>query len=163
MSIGAAARQLVRVEGIHMNIVDNFEKAISSIGIGLRELRFADQISLFLLEQSSKIWPGKRFIGSTEVLESLFGKLKFMEREQTAFGFTSLVLAASACVGPTDDKTVEESIKTINVSEIDKWAEKEIGGSIQSQRRTIRKIVKDLIVKMERKVSGFSEREAVGF
>jgi hypothetical protein len=41
---------------------------------------------------------GDHFLGSTEVLESLFGKLKFMEQEQTAFGFTSLVLAATGQV-----------------------------------------------------------------
>ncbi len=163
VSIGATARQLVRIEGIHMNIVDNFEQALSSIAIGFRELKFADQISVFLLGQSSGMKPGECFIGSTEVLESLFGKLKFMEREQTAFGFTSLVLAAIACVGPTDEKTVEEAIKSISLSEIDEWTEKEIGRSVQSQRRTISKIVKDLTAKMRQKASGVIGGEAVGF
>src|SRR5208282_4472588 len=103
--IGAKARDLVRIEGIHINIVDRFEQSLAGIAMGFEESRFADQISSFLSEQSRGVNPGERFIGSTEVLESLFGKLKYMEQEQRAFGFTSLVLAAIACVGPTDERT----------------------------------------------------------
>ena len=79
-----------------------------------RELQFADKISSFLLEQSKDMGFGECFIGSTEVLESLFGKIKYMEHEQTAFGFTSLVLAAIATVGLTDDQTIAKAIKSIN-------------------------------------------------
>jgi len=134
VSIGSAAREVIRVEGMHINTVDSFEQAISSLSIGLRELNFVDLISMFLLEQASRLKPGERLIGSTEVLESVFGKLKFMEREQTAFGFTSLVLAAIAGVGPTSEKTIEEAIGSIKLSEIEEWAEKELGKSVQSQR-----------------------------
>ena len=62
-----------------------------------------------------------------------------MEQEQTAFGFTSLVLAVMACVGPTDEKIIEEAIKTIKFSVMDKWVKKEIPKTIQSQRRSIKK------------------------
>lgn len=162
--MGAKARELVRTEGIHMDIADRFEEAICSIAMGPLELKFADQLSQFLLEQSKGVKPGERFIGSTEVLESLFGKLKAMEQEQTSFGFTSLVLAAMACVGPTDEKTVREAIETVKLSAIEEWAQKEIGKSIQSQRRSIGKLIKDLMAKkVEPKVSGVLEEEAVGF
>lgn len=50
--------------------------------------------------------PEECFIVSTEALESLFGKIKYMEREQRAFGFTSLLLAAIVAVGPIDEKTI---------------------------------------------------------
>jgi hypothetical protein len=162
--IGTKARELVRVEGIHMDIVDRFEEAICSIAMGRMELMFADQLTRFLLEQSKGTKPGERFIGSTEVLESLFGKLKAMEQEQTSFGFTSLVLAAMACVGPTDENTVKEAIETVKLSDIDEWAQKEIGKSIQSQRRSIGQLIKDLMTqKVAPKVSGILEGEAVGF
>lgn len=164
ISIGAQARQVVRLEGIHMDIVEHFEKAISSIPMGLLELQFADQLSQFLLEQSKRVKPGERFIGSTEVLESLFGKLKAMEQEQTSFGFTSLVLAAMACVGPIDEKTVGDAIRTVKLSDIEDWSQKEIGRSIQSQRRSIGMLIKGLInKKLTPKASGILEEAAVGF
>jgi hypothetical protein len=133
------------------------------MAISSRELKFVDEISLFLLEQSKELKHGECIIGSTEALESLFGKLKYMEQEQTAFGFTSLVLAAMACVGPTDEKTIEEAVRSIKFSEMDAWVEKEIPKSIQSQRRSIKKIIGILTKKVAPIPSGILEDEAVGF
>jgi hypothetical protein len=161
--IGVAARHVVRMEGIHMSIVDSFEEAISSVKMGVREQQFADQLTEFLLSQSKGIKSREYFIGSTEVLESLFGKIKYMEREQRAFGFTSLLLAAMAAVGPLDEKTIAEAMISVKLSDIDTWAAQEIGQSVQSQRRQIKKIVARLVakaVKVRQEVSGISERIA---
>lgn len=161
ISIGVAARYVVRMEGIHMNIVDSFEKAISSVKMGIKELKFADELVEFLLNQSRGIKFGECFIGSTEVLESLFGKIKYMEREQRAFGFTSLLLAAVASVGPLDEATVIEAVTSVKRSDIKAWTTKELGQSVQSQRRQIKKIVaglKNKVVKMGQEVSGIFER-----
>jgi len=163
ISIGVAARYVVRMEGIHMNIVDSFENAISTVKMGLRELQFADQLTESLLSLSKGVQFGEHFIGSTEVLESLFGKIKYMEREQRAFGFTSLLLAAMAAVGPLDEKTIANAMESVKRSDIDEWAAKEIGQSVQSQRRQIKKIVSSLtskVTKVSQEVSGISERVA---
>jgi hypothetical protein len=163
ISIGAIARDCVRKENIHMNIADSFEQAISSIKMGVRELAFAEQISLFLLEQSKNVRLGECFIGSTEILESLFGKIKYMEREQTTFGFTSLVLAAMAHVGSSDEQMIAKAIKEVKDSDVNQWSEKEIGGSVQSQRRKIRSRIRELTGEMERNLSGILEKKVVGF
>jgi hypothetical protein len=136
------------------------EAAISSVKMGIKELQFADEITEFLLNQSKGIKLGECFIGPTEVLESLFGKIKYMEREQRAFGFTSLLLAAMAAVGPLDEKTIAEAMRSVKVSQINEWGAKEIGQSVQSQRRQIKKIVAHLLAKVGQKVSWILERIA---
>lgn len=161
--IGKRARDLVRTEGIHTNVVDNFEQRLASIKMGFKESKFADKLSMFLVEQSKGIKPNERFIGSTEVLESFFGKLKYMEREQRAFGFTSLVLAAVACVGQTDKATIRAAITTVKLSDVANWTKKEIKKSLQSQRRSIRKIISELTIKAAQNLGGILEDEAVGF
>lgn len=113
-----------------MGIVDSFEQGIPSVKMGFRELQFADQISLFLMEQSKGMGFGDFSIGSTEVIESLFGKIKYMEREQRAYGFTSLILAAIASVGKTDDKLIEVAISSTKLSDIEEWAANEIGQGV---------------------------------
>ena len=157
ISIGGAARHVVRTENIHMNIVDSFEEAISSVKMGIKELQFADELTEFFLNQSKEVKQGECFIGSTEVLESLFGKIKYMEREQRAFGFTSLLLAAMAAVGPLDEKTIAEAMRSVKISHIEEWRAKEIGHGVQSQRRQIKKIVGGLLVKVGQKVSWILE------
>ena len=169
ISIGEAARHVVRIEGIHINIVDSFEQAISSVRMGAKELQFADHLSSFLLSQSKGVKFGEYFVGSSEILESLFGKIKYMEREQRAFGFTSLVFAAMAAVGQLDKKTVAQAMEFVKRSDIDEWAAKEIGQSVQSQRRQIKKIIGCLVVKkskrikMGQEISGILEDAAACF
>ena len=149
-----------------MNIADSFEQAIASVKMGARELQFADHLTGSLLSQSKGIKFGECFIGSSEILESLFGKIKYMEREQRAFGFTSLLLAAMAAVGPLDEKTVVNAMSSVQRSDIDEWAAKEIGQSVQSQRRQIKKIVASLVtkrfetIKLGQEISGILERAA---
>lgn len=147
ISIGVAARHVVRVEGIHTHIADSFEQAIAGVRMGVKELQFADHLTTSLLTLSKEVKFGERFIGSSEILESLFGKIKYMEREQRAFGFTSLLLAAMAAVGPFDEKIVAEAMEHVKRFDIDEWAAKEIGQSVQSQRRQIKKIVAGLVAK----------------
>jgi len=161
--IGEVARKCVRLENIHMGIVDSFEQGISSVKMGFRELQFADQISLFLMEQSKGMGFGDFSIGSTEVIESLFGKIKYMEREQRAYGFTSLILAALASVGKTDDRLIEAAISSTKLSDIEEWSVNEIGQSVQSQRRKIKKMVADTNNRMEQEFSGVIEVFAMGF
>lgn len=163
VSIGIKARDLVRVEDIHTHIVDAFEEAISSIKMGPKEMQFANEIVVFLLEQSKGITAGERFLGSTEVLESLFGKIKYMEHEQTAFGFTSLVLAAIAHVGSTSNETIAKAITSVKLSDVDRWSKNEIGKSVQSQRRQIKNIISQLRTEMGQELSGCLKEEAIGF
>lgn len=141
VSIGMVARNLVREEGIHMNIADSFEQSISKVNMSFRELQFANELVVFLLGQSKGIKPGERFVGSSEVLESLFGKVKYMEYEQTTFGFTSLVLAAIAHVGASDEKIIKQAITSVKLSDIDEWSARELGRTVQSQRRQMKKTI----------------------
>ncbi len=86
-----------------------------------------------------------------------------MEYEQTAFGFTSLVLAVVAHVGTTDDALIKEAITKVKLSNIDRWSEKEIGVSIQSQRLYAKKKIVKLKKKVGQESSGASLEKVMGF
>jgi len=162
VSIGWVARDLVREEGIHMNIADSFEQSIANIKMGFREQQFANELVTFLLAQSKEVKLGERFVGSSEVLESLFGKMKYMEYEQTAFGFTSLVLAAIAHVGSSDDEIIKHAITSVKLSDIDEWSVQKIGRSVQSQRRRMKKIIADLKKEVAQEFTGAQEKKVMG-
>ena len=160
VKIGKSARHIVRVEGIHSDIVDSFEKAIGHIKMGNKELQFADQISKSL-HGYSNIMPNECFLGSSELLETIFGKIKYIEQEQRAFGFTSIVLSAIASVGPLNTDIINEAMREVKRSYVDDWVEKNIGKSIQAGRREIKRLsikIRELKVRykfnMGQKVSG---------
>src|SRR5437867_9830459 len=51
---------------------------------------------------------GETLVGSTEVLESSFGKLKRLQGDASAAGFTGLVLALGALTGPRSEEHTSE-------------------------------------------------------
>ena len=99
--IARIASDWVRMEGTHPSIVDSFEQAIAHVKISFKGLQFADRLSMFLKEQTNGMKPGDCFIGSTEVIESLFGKIKYMEQSKQLLGsHRSYLLELLALVQP---------------------------------------------------------------
>ena len=82
---------------------------------------------------------GERFLATSEPIESFFGKFKALEGEQKAFGFTNLILASLAVVGPLEKSLVYSAMKTVKNSDIVNWQRNEIGKTIQQQRRLFRR------------------------
>lgn len=108
--------------------------------------------------------------GSSEIIESLFGKLKDLGKLDSTKGFTSLVLAAAACVGKTDEAVVVKAMENCRLSEIKRWTQKAIGKTVQSKRRCALKPINvseqifgrfDLIPKMDGVFREETERIAV--
>ena len=69
--------------------------------------RSTDRPSVLLRVRTIRLWypPGERLLGSTEILESLIGKGKRLEGQQSKGGFTKMVLSlAAATVAPTVER-----------------------------------------------------------
>ena len=153
VQLGQKARDTVRTEGMHSEIADRFTESIADVSLDARGLPFVDELLNFFSDQSRGMMKGDVYLGSTEVLESLFGKLKSMEQDQTAFGFTSLILAAVAQIGPSPVELIEAAIQAVTSADIKAWANTEIGHSVQSQRKKIRQAAAEIRQKMNQKVA----------
>jgi hypothetical protein len=89
----------------------------------------------FVSSESSKAGPGEIVPGTTEVLESCFGKLKVLGGEQSRSGFTGLVLSLGAMVADWTAGEVAEALERCRVKDVVYWCRKMIGVTVQSQRR----------------------------
>ena len=61
--------------------------------------------------KAKQLKPGERFPGSTGVLESCFGKLKEMEKQQARGGFTTLIIAFGAILANTTAKAIQAALQ----------------------------------------------------
>jgi hypothetical protein len=95
----------------------------------------AAQLVEFVEEQSSAAAPNEQLPASTEVLESCFGKLKYLEQEQSKSGFTGLVLSLGTIVGPLTLERVKDALERCRVKDVLNWCREKLGPSIQSQRQ----------------------------
>jgi hypothetical protein len=94
--IQVAVRQ-VRRQGIDRDSVAELRPKFDAMNLSLSGREAAEIMITFITDQA---WlarlGGERLIGSTEILESLFGELKTLERQQSESGLTGLMLAFGA-------------------------------------------------------------------
>jgi hypothetical protein len=86
-------------------------------------------------QQAAQARPGERLPGSTEALESCFGKLKQLEKEHNRSGFTGLLLALGAVVSRTTTEVVQAALECCPLKKVWRWCKQKLGQTVQSQRR----------------------------
>ena len=126
------ALDFVRRRGLYPGAGFDLAVALPAVAGPAGELR-EDLIS-FVRCESLKARPGERLPGTTEVLESCFGKLKALEDGQCKSGFTGLVLCLGAMVSDWTAEAIGEALERCRVRDVTEWRREMLGRSIQSQR-----------------------------
>jgi len=98
---------------------------------------FATQILSFIKEQQSFCNEDERLLHSSQLIESLFGKLKSLEKEQSKSSFTSLILSIGAVVSKTTSDVLKRALETVNINMINEWTKEKVGTTIQAQRKKL--------------------------
>jgi len=99
--------------------------------------RLATQILEFIKEQEKVCNENEVLLHSSQIIESLFGKLKFIEKEQSRSSFTSLILSVGAMVSKKTSDVIEKALESVNINMIYKWSKEVIGTTVQSQRNEL--------------------------
>jgi hypothetical protein len=107
-----------------------------------RAKRIREELICFLKEQSQKARPGERLLGSSEVLESAFGKLKYLEKQQSKSGFTVYLLSLAALVSKTTTDVVQKALESVSTKNVLEWFKDNVGQSVQSKRLKIKSFAK---------------------
>lgn len=77
----------------------------------------------------------ERLLGSSEIIESVLGKLKRLEHNQAKSGFTALVLSAAAAVSETTREVVQKAMETVPTKKVLEWTREHIEQSVQAKRK----------------------------
>jgi hypothetical protein len=97
--------------------------------------KLAKELILFVAKQARQTKPRERFPGSTEVLESCFGKLKQLEKQQARGGFTSLVVSFGALLAETTTTVVNAALKHSGTQKVMAWCKQHLGTTLFAQRK----------------------------
>lgn len=129
----------VRQCGIMENSAETLRRELEAMKLSASGREVADAMVAFVAEQASACWPdGKRMIGSTEILESIFGELKTLEGQQSESGLTGLMLAVGALTSTWSDEEIEKGLEATPWKAVEAWIAKHIGLTVQSQRAVAR-------------------------
>ena len=133
MDVIGRTLDFVRCRGLTASAGRELEATLPAASGSAGELR--EQLLGFVTDESSKVRQGERLPGTTEVLESCFGKLKVLEHGQSKSGFTGLVLSLGAMVSKWTAESTGEALERCRVRDVLDWCRNNLGQSVQSQRR----------------------------
>jgi hypothetical protein len=102
-----------------------------------RTQRLRQQLLTFVAQQGQKAHPNERLIGSSEVIESVFGKVKDLEGNYAHRGVTGLVLSAAAVVSTTTEEVIQRALETVPTKTVRQWLAEKLGTSFQAQRQML--------------------------
>ncbi len=175
VELASIARHIVRQKGIYQYIADDFaiefENASPEEGWDVATSKVGYQIYEFLKQQGEKIEKDRILIGSSEAIETFFGKYKSMQGNQTKAGFSGLVLAGLAHVGELDKSIVQAAIETVTHAQVNAWIAKYVGVTVHAKRckifrkpkRCIKLMLQKISTNMGHVLTGLISEEAVGF
>lgn len=133
--IGGIVRQKIRTEHLHNKTAKELEKVLQNLNVGERANQFSGSILDFVTDQTKDL--EQMALGSTEIIESSFGKMKQLMDEDTKDGFTPFVLSLAACMGKLDLGTIQAALRTCHKKQVKAWAAANVGETIYSQRRRL--------------------------
>lgn len=125
----------VRKEGVMANSELKLQNLLNGLTHTERTQKMRIQLLKFVAAEASKCQPNERLLGSSEVIESAFGKLKHLEQEQAKSGFTPLLLSLAAMLSSTTSLVVQRALETVPTRQIQLWSRENLGESLQSKRK----------------------------
>lgn len=95
----------------------------------------ATELVEFVTVQAHQTKPGERFPGSTEVLESCFGKMKELEKQHSRGGFTSLVVSFGAILADTTSHVIQTAMEHSGTADVYRWCKEHLGTTLFGKRK----------------------------
>jgi hypothetical protein len=127
--------EFVRTRGLSCSCQLTLSARLQTLPPEARDEVLAAELCEFVGAQSQAARPGERLVGSTEILESVFGKWKALERQESRNGITSLVLSLGSLVGQWPVARIKAALEATPVKHVVDWCHEHLPSSVQSQRR----------------------------
>jgi hypothetical protein len=124
----------VRANGHYRGSATDLKQELKPLTLTPRAKALSKELVTFVRQESRKAKKGERLPGSTEILESAFGKQKEIEGHQSKGGFTGLLLALPALLGTITADTVKAALEFAKTADVMLWIRDNLGQSHQSKR-----------------------------
>lgn len=135
LQVVVTTESYIRQRGLYQDIHLELEQRLQPLARTAQAQRVCTELVAFVAQEAAKARPNERLLGSSEIIESVLGKLKRLEQDQSKSGFTGLLLALCATVATTTTDVVHQALETVPTNVIMAWCRKNLGQSVQAKRR----------------------------
>jgi hypothetical protein len=137
LAVVGTTEHYVRHQGIHAKAAEELAAALPKPTTPAAK-RLRKALLAFVEEEAGLAQDNERLLGSSEVLESIIGKFKYVAGERGQHGLTGMVLSIGALVGKQTVATVETALTETPTREVWSWCRSHLGPTVQSVRGKIR-------------------------
>lgn len=128
----------VRLHGIRRDSVATLQERFRTMKLSQSGQDAANTMLTFVGLHATAIRSDEEtLVASTEVLESLFGDQKNMERQQANSGITGLILGLGALVSTWTQQDATEALDATPWKQVEAWIANQLGPTLQAQRRAL--------------------------
>lgn len=135
LQLTIATESFVRQRGLYHTAPLELTERLQHMAHTDRTKRVRAELIAFVAQESAKAHPGERLLGSSEVIESILGKLKRLEQSQAKSGFTGLLLSIGAMVSSTTSDVILKALESVPTKKALAWCEETLGRSVQAKRQ----------------------------
>jgi hypothetical protein len=135
LQIIEATESFVRKYGGYRGAYGALRAILTPLAQSARAKKVSHRLLAFVAEQSLQAKHHERLLGSSEVIESVCGKLKRLEQDQAKGGFTGLLLSIGAMVATTTAEVVQSALETVSTKDVLAWCKQTLGQSVQAKRK----------------------------
>jgi hypothetical protein len=135
LQLVAVTEHFIRTQGLTRGAPRHLRNLLAPLALTPRTQQVRTHLLAFVAEEALKAHPHERLLGSSEVIESVFGKFKRLEDTQAKSGFTGLILTMSAMVATTTREVVQTALETVPTKCVLEWCKKMLGDSLQAKRK----------------------------
>ena len=135
MQVVNASCHYVRYRGYHAQAATELLRELAQHRTAPMSDRLAASLIDSVTEQSKAAHAGERLVGSSECLESIIGRGKRLEGQQSLSGFTKMVLGLAASVVNPTQEYVTQALSQVKTVDVATWCSEHLGVSVQAQRR----------------------------
>jgi hypothetical protein len=136
LTLVEATEHYIRHQGIHLQAARELSAVLPQSTIPkVRQLR--KQLLQFVEEQGQQTREGERLLGTSEVLESIIGRYKYVAGDRAQHGMTGMVLSIGAFIGTRVLATIQAAMHEVTTQDVWEWCRSHLGPTVQSVRRRI--------------------------
>lgn len=129
------AESFVRKQGLSRGCPRKLQTILAPLAQTERTQKVCHQLLAFVGAEAAKAKGHERLLGSSEIIESVFGRLKRIENAQAKSGFTGLLLCVCAMVAATTSEVIHKALETVPTKSVRHWCRDQLGQSLQAKRK----------------------------
>ncbi|MFB2770903.1 hypothetical protein ACE1AT_16660 [Pelatocladus sp. BLCC-F211] len=127
----------LKTQGLHSQSPQQWLNTISNHSLTPIGQKFQSQILEYLTFEANQVPVSQILLGTSDVIESLFGKYKFFTARRTIKDIGTNILLIPLFTLKITTSQVKKAMEAMSFIDVDSWVKSVFGSSMLSQRRTL--------------------------